>query len=272
MRSRVQTITPARAAELLEANTTNRPLSRPVVRSFAEAMRRGEWLVTHQGIAFDVNGVLVDGQHRLAAIIEADRPVELTVFTEVGEGTFDVLDTGKRRTAADVLAIEGEKNSTMLAAMVRTVWLYHNRAESNWSGGAAAVSNHQIVQTLEDNPKLREFLGVGEQIATATGMIKSAAGAGSYLIEQANKRADLRPWYEGIIDGAGLRKGDPRLQFRRVMFNMARRQSGQPLHRRDTREHLALYLKAFNAWHTGEPLSQLRFTPRDGMPRIGTTR
>ncbi len=93
MRSRVQTITPARAAEWLEANTTNRPLSRPVVRSFAEAMRRGEWLVTHQGIAFDVNGVLVDGQHRLAAIIEADLPVQLTVFREVAEGTFDVLDT-----------------------------------------------------------------------------------------------------------------------------------------------------------------------------------
>jgi hypothetical protein len=119
----VQTITPARAAEWLRANTTNRPVSRPVVRSFAEAMRRGEWLITHQGIAFDVNGVLVDGQHRLAAVIEADQPVEMTVFTDVSEGGFDVLDTGKRRTAADVLAIEGEKNSILLAAMVRIVWL-----------------------------------------------------------------------------------------------------------------------------------------------------
>ena len=97
MRSRVQTITPSRAAGLLAANTTNRPLSRAVVRSFAEAMRRGDWVVTHQGIAFDVNGVLVDGQHRLAAIIEADLPVAVTVFTDVGEGAFDVLDTGKRR-------------------------------------------------------------------------------------------------------------------------------------------------------------------------------
>jgi len=102
----------------LEANTTNRPVSRSVVRSFAEAMQRGEWIVTHQGIAFDVNGVLIDGQHRLAAIVEADVPVDLTVFTDVDDGTFDVLDTGKRRNAADVLAIEGEKSSTMLAAMV----------------------------------------------------------------------------------------------------------------------------------------------------------
>jgi hypothetical protein len=163
-------------------------------------------------------------------------------------------------------------NSTMLAARVRTVWLYRNRADLNWTGGAAAVTNHQIVQTLEDNPKLRDFLGLGEQIAAATGMIKSAAGAASYLVEHANRRTDLTPWYEGIIDGAGLRKGDPRLQLRRVMFNMARRHAGQPMRRRDTREHLALYIKAFNAWQTHEPLPQLRFTPREAMPRIVTNR
>src|SRR5438128_5136838 len=142
----------------------------PVVRAFAEAMRRGDWLVTHQGIAVDSNGVLVDGQHRLAAIIEAERPVEMTVFTDVDPDTFDVLDTGKRRNAADVLAIEGEKSATMLAAMVRTVWLYQNRPEINWSGGTASVTNHQIVATLAEHSALRDYVGVGEQIAAATGM------------------------------------------------------------------------------------------------------
>ncbi len=269
MRSRVQTITPARAEEMLAANTTNRPLSKPTVRNLAEAMRRGEWMVTHQGIAFDVKGILVDGQHRLAAIIEADQPVELTVFTDVAEGTFDVLDTGKRRNAADVLAIEGEKSATMLAAMVRTVWLFDNRPDLNWSGGAAAVTNHQIVQTLEQHPKLRDFLTTGEQIATSTGMIKSAAGAASYLISRTNRQADLTPWFEGIIEGAGLEKGDPRLAFRRVMFTHARKQAGQVLRRRDTREHVALYIKAFNAWTSAErPLPALRFAAREAMPAI----
>ena len=272
MRSKVQTITPRRAAEWLEANTANRPVSRSVVRSFAEAMRRGEWVVTHQGIAFDVNGVLIDGQHRLAAIIEADQPVEVTVFTDVDEGTFDVLDTGKRRNAADVLAIEGEKSSTMLAAMVRTLWLFNNRPDLNWSGGNAAVTNHQIVQTLNDHQKLRDFVTVGEQVATATGMIKSAAGAASYLVEHANRRVDLTDWYEGVIDGAGLAKTDPRLLFRRVMFAMARKQAGQVLRRRDTREHVALYVKAFNGWATGEEIGPLRFTAREAMPRIAKVR
>jgi len=87
LRSKLQTVTPKKAAEWLEANTANRPISTSVVRGFAEAMRRGEWVVTHQGIAFDVNGVLIDGQHRLAAIVEADVAVDLTVFTDVAGGT-----------------------------------------------------------------------------------------------------------------------------------------------------------------------------------------
>src|SRR5262245_37584487 len=181
VRSRVQVVTPRKAAEYLDRNTANRPLSKRTVREFAQAMGRGEWRVTHQGIAFDTTGALVDGQHRLAAIVEAGLPVEMTVFTEVPVGAFDVLDTGKRRNAADVLAIEGEKSAVMLAAMVRTVWLYENRPELNWSGGDAGVSNHQVVQTLEQHPKLRDFVGVGEQIAVATGMIKSDDGAERYL-------------------------------------------------------------------------------------------
>ena len=111
-------------------------------------------------------------------------------------------------------------------------------------------------------------VAVGEQIAVATGMIKSAAGAASYLVEHANRRTNLAPWYEGIIDGAGLKKNDPRLLFRRVMFAMARKQAGQVMRRRDTREHVALYIKAFNAWATGEELTQLRFTSRETMPPV----
>ncbi|MDT4950173.1 MAG: hypothetical protein QOJ37_2768 [Pseudonocardiales bacterium] len=270
VRSKVQKISPKRAGEMLEANETNRPLSRATVQSFAEAMRRGDWQVTHQGIAFDTNGVLVDGQHRLAAIIEADVPVEVTVFTDVEPDTFDVLDTGRRRNAADVLAIEGEKSTTLLAAMVRTVWQYENRPDTSWSGGGAAVTNHQIVQTLEQHPKIRDYIAVAERLAAETGMIKSAAGTAAYLVDSANKtrKTALNDWYEGVIGGAGLAKADPRLTFRKTMFAMARKQAGVVQRRRDTREHVVLYLKAFNAWAMGETLTQLRYTAREPAPTI----
>ena len=58
--------------------------------------------------------------------------------------------------------------------------------------------------------------------------------------------------------------------LRRVMFNMTRKREGQPKRRRDTREHVGLYFKAFNAWATGETLTQLRFASRDPLPEIVT--
>lgn len=52
------------------------------------------------------------------------------------------------------------------------------------------------------------------------------------------------------------------------MFQAARKQIGQPLRRRDTREDVALYIKALDAWATNEPLTEVRFNSRDAMPRI----
>ncbi|MTD54492.1 hypothetical protein [Amycolatopsis pithecellobii] len=268
MRSRTQKITPEKAATMLESNTANRPLSKSVVRAFAEAMRRGEWQITHQGIAFDTNGVLVDGQHRLAAVVAAELPIEMTVFTEVPPDTFDVLDTGKRRNAADVLAIEGEKSTTTLAAMLRIIWLYENRPDTSWAGGSAAVTNPQVLHTLEQHPKVRDYISLGERIAAGTGMIKSAASAASYLVDHTTGRTSVDEWFDGIVDGAGLGRNDARLTFRNTMLRMARSEAGQVKRRRETREHLTLYLKAFNSWARGETLSTLRYTPREPLPAI----
>lgn len=268
MRSKTQKITPNKAEQMLRSNTANRPLSKPVVRSFAEAMRRGAWKVTHQGIAFDTRGELVDGQHRLAAVIESDQTVEMTVFTDVPADTFDVLDTGKRRNAADALAIEGEKSTVVLASMLRIVWLYEHRSEGTWSGRAAQVSNQQILDTLAQHPGIRDFLALGERIGTEAGMIKTAAGTASYLVDRANPTAGLDPWFDGITEGAGLVKADPRLRFRNTMLRMAREQAGHTQRRRNTREHVLLYLKAFNAWAHDQPLHQLRAQSREPLPPV----
>jgi NAD(P)-dependent dehydrogenase (short-subunit alcohol dehydrogenase family) len=91
-------------------------------------------------------------------------------------------------------------------------------------------------------------------------MIKSAAGGAVYLVTKANPRADVEPFFDGLIEGTGLRKGDAALMFRRHLFAAARKQAGQVLRRRDQREHVTLFIKAFNAWATGEGLTQLRYT------------
>ena len=117
--------------------------------------------------------------------------VQMTVFTEVPADTFDVLDTGKKPSAADVLAVEGERSTLQLASMIRTVWLYDHRPDMSWSGGNSSVTNHQILQTLEAYPKIRDYVSVGEQLAHEIGMIKSAAGAASFLVSRVNSQRKL---------------------------------------------------------------------------------
>src|SRR5437868_364193 len=100
-------ITPEMArAWLLSRNPkSNRVMSETVYERYAKEMVDGEWKTTHQGIAFDREGNLLDGQHRLKAIIIADIAVKMLVIPGCDAETFDVLDCGHRRQAAQLLKI-----------------------------------------------------------------------------------------------------------------------------------------------------------------------
>ena len=110
MQSRIETITPAMAKEYLEHNmTNNRRLNTQTVNSYARIMKAGGWNVTHQGIAFDEDGELVDGQHRLQAIIVANIPVTMMVTRGVPrhEGEAFNIDVGLKRSVLNIMQISG---------------------------------------------------------------------------------------------------------------------------------------------------------------------
>jgi hypothetical protein len=107
MKSKVMMIGPALALEWLQRNVEhNRPLRKTVVEGYAEQMKRGEWQLTHQGPAFDINGALIDGQHRLHAVVQANVIVPMMVTMDAPVVSFRVLDCGIKRTVADRLNID----------------------------------------------------------------------------------------------------------------------------------------------------------------------
>ena len=79
MRTEILTITPSMAEEMLSKNKSNRKLRNTVVNSYASQMASGKWHLTGQGITFGKNGQLLDGQHRLSAIVLANTAVEMLV-------------------------------------------------------------------------------------------------------------------------------------------------------------------------------------------------
>lgn len=97
-------ITPDMARHWLGSNTrSNRRPSAKTVDAYAREMAAGRWLVTHQGIAFNQAGELVDGQHRLLAIIEADVNIWMMVTTGLAVEYNSPIDQGYNRSLAQVL-------------------------------------------------------------------------------------------------------------------------------------------------------------------------
>lgn len=110
MKTEIVTITPEMAKDMLEHNMkNNRRLNGETVRRYARIMHAGGWNLTHQGIAFDDKGALIDGQHRLNAIVQANVPVKMMVTygVEHHEGEAFTIDNGQRRTTLNIMQISG---------------------------------------------------------------------------------------------------------------------------------------------------------------------
>lgn len=106
MKSEIVLIDARLAMKWLADNATyNRPVRVGVVSQYAEMMKRGDWKLTHQGVAFDTHGILIDGQHRLMAIVKANVVVPMMVTRDTPEGAFSSIDCGVHRSVSDRLNI-----------------------------------------------------------------------------------------------------------------------------------------------------------------------
>ena len=113
-------VTAERAKEYL---ASNHPRNRTVLRGKVERMKQdlleGRHVPTHQGIAFDMAGNLVDGQHRLTAIAESGVGVRLLVTRGLGHEAFDVIDTGRVRKDFERLYMSGRDINKDDSAMIK---------------------------------------------------------------------------------------------------------------------------------------------------------
>lgn len=103
MRFETVLITPPMAARIVAKNSSNRPLRLGHVNYLSRCMTNKEFKTTHQGIAIDRNGNMVDGQHRLHAIMQSGIPQRMVIAYDVEADTFGALDQGLKRTHADIL-------------------------------------------------------------------------------------------------------------------------------------------------------------------------
>lgn len=140
-------IAPDLALEWLEkTNTNNRKLSQKHVDRLARDMAEGKWVLTHAGIAFGPDDTLLDGQHRLWAIVECGVAVEMFVWRGVELEAMMTIDCGKTRSMADILNIagaNGEINNHHLATLRAMLAGYGNPPILSPSETSEALRKYQ---------------------------------------------------------------------------------------------------------------------------------
>jgi hypothetical protein len=124
MNAKVLNITPDIAKVLLSENQMNRPVCLKRVKSYAEMMNNGDWELNGQTIVFAENGRLLDGQHRLNAVIKSGKTIPMLVVRGTDEKTMHTLDRGKGRTLGNALALNGTKNYNMMASVIPLIDAY----------------------------------------------------------------------------------------------------------------------------------------------------
>jgi hypothetical protein len=257
MRVSTETITPALAAEYLKANTHNRPCSPGRVASLAGAMKRGEWLNNGDAIRFSKEGVLLDGQGRLKACISAGVSFSTLVVRDLPRESFKTMDLGKKRNAADMFALDGEKNTTKLARALRFLMMYE---AGTFSG--ALFTPQQLEECLRRHPGLRNWIAPNAQMYKVTGhaaIVLSVCYLGSLT------RPDAADGFMRLmVDGAGLLKGSPVLTLRdRLQQDRAATSKLPP-------GYVAqLVIHAYNAFVRGDFRALLKGNRNSGdLPRV----
>lgn len=211
MESYWEDITPEKAAAYLNGNAAGRSLNQNAVNDYARDMAARRWRLTHQGIALDDNGVMFDGQHRMAAIIRANVTVRIWVTRGADPASFGVVDSGRTRSMADRFYIGGHhKHSTQLAAVARRAALW--QMGKPWSR-TASPTREEIAKIVEDQPSLIEAAKFAHAWPGRRTIPPALAGFCWYLFH--NIDADAAEHFMAHLrDGDGLERGDPILTLR----------------------------------------------------------
>jgi len=186
------------AKDMLSRNDQNRLLSRGAVKSWTRCMIRDRWKLTGTPIQIDENGTIVDGQHRLNAIVAyyehcrtnniIPQPVRFLVVSNLDPEVRLVVDSGRKRSAADALGIRGVTNAPVVAAACR--WLIFIKG----SGASLKdkISTDHVAEMFEKHPRLEEMASLpGRPMGTLPSLLTAIRYIDNVLIPDNGELAEM---------------------------------------------------------------------------------
>lgn len=251
-------VTPELAKEYLSHNTLNRVLNKRYIGKYVEEMKKGLWTLSNDAIIFSENGRLLNGQHRLNAVVQSGVSCEFLVGFGYPESTFNVLDSGKARSAGDVLRCFNIKNSTGIASVIKKYLSLVVHIESN--PNAIMVGNSTIFEEYDKDRFFWDYIFASARRETEDGCRaftqSELGGYHAYLVKERQYEPDyVLSFFEQLTDREQCTNNTISL-LRKLIVNDRMSNRHIPAKHRQM-----LFIKTWNAYVDGRELQKLAWFP-----------
>lgn len=227
MEIKTEKISPGVAEQYLAKNMRNRNISKKRVYAYSDDMKNGRWKLNPQPIVFSKSGELIDGQHRLEAIINSGCTIEMVVMRGAPDESRDIIDSGKPRSVSDVLSIDGMGWATNVAATAKKIVAYKKGSASIISKdkkGGAAANNIEVSSKMEVVEYARLHATTLIELCQKAGSIYSHSNINllalsdiAFLLYALTPEDEAAEFLEKVISGIGLGLNTPELAMRRIL-------------------------------------------------------
>lgn len=259
----VETITPAKAQEYLNMSGGNRNISKAVVDSYAMTMKAGKWLLNGEAIVFDLDGILLNGHHRLHAIIKAGVPIQTFVTRGVEHESYTTFDCGRHRTVGQLIGMQGIKNYNAVASAVQLSYrLKHGFSISESSNATKRLGKTNSDMIAYFNTDVELFIEAGAfstQIRCECPILDQSIVGGTfhYLVRMCGYGKETVKGFFRMVCSYNT-CDNPSLNALRLRLLKNRESKLERLHRTVL---YAFIIKTWNAYVTGKNISCLKYNP-----------
>lgn len=259
------TVTPEMAVALLESNRRNRPIRDQHVKRIAAQIKGGKWRYNGDTIKVSDTGNVLDGQHRLWAIIEAKTPVETIVVRGIEEDAFATIDTIRSmRSGGDVLALKGaERFRNQLSEGLKWLLRWQRGCIDTYRAPQHRIENSDVEDAFAKHPT---FIKAVERAMSLRGVANPSIMSFIFYV-LSNRSFELgERLFDTLKNPVRVRVNDPFFQLRRYFLN-------SDGHHKDPIVTIALCIKAINAAASGKDVTVLNWKSQgaraEAFPTLG---
>lgn len=272
-------VTPTLAQEMLKNQWDDqRKISHSVCAKYAAAMGRDEWYPSNDAIVL-YNNKLINGQHRLTAVVMSGKTVRMPVMHTDNSKSFNVMDSGKPRQPKDVLHQHGIKFERTIAAAARFAYAFEKN-NFGWYGVSGTkgrpkktddfsnmdldkiTTRGEIIDYCVANRETFEkYASLTEKLYKETKILYPTVSCALLMIAREKYEAKAIKFIKAVYSGK---------EVDNVSFTLREKLNKNAKDSTKYRLHMlfGFTIKAFNAYMSGEN-PKIGFRKGDSFPTLG---